>query len=64
MLMSINEPVLQYEHERGLTIKHWQNKRDVFMITTCIPDSKTLVLRCGVDTTVSTVFHTYNSKIN
>ena len=62
--MSINEPVLQYEHEMGLTIKHWQNKRDVFMITNCIPDSKTVVLRRGVHTTVPTVLHTYNRKIN
>ena len=42
------ETVAQYEHKMGLTITHWKDKRDVFMITTCIPDSATAVWRCGL----------------
>ena len=47
----------------GLAITHWKDKRDVFMMTTCIPDSKTVVQRRGVETTVPTLIHTYNNMM-
>ena len=58
-----DETVVQYEHGLGLAITHWKDKRDVFMITTCIPDSKTVVQRRGVQTTLPTVIHTYNNMM-
>ena len=57
------ETVVQYEHKMGLAITHWKDKRDVFMITTCIPDSKSVVQRQGVKTTLPTVIHTYNNMM-
>ena len=57
------ETVVQYEHNMGLAITHWKDKSDIFMITTCIPDSKTVVQRCGVETTLPTVIHTHNNMI-
>ena len=36
---------VQYEHKMGLAVRYWNIKRDVFTITTCIPDSKTVVKR-------------------
>ena len=36
------ETAFQYEH-MGLTITYWKDKRDVFMITSCTSDSKTVV---------------------
>ena len=47
------ETAFQYEHKMGLAITYWKDK-DVFMITTCTPDSKTVVKRCG--------FYTHTSK--
>ena len=35
-----DETVVQYEHEMGLGITHSKDKRDIFTMTTCIPDSK------------------------
>ena len=46
-----------------LAITHWKDKRDVFMITIYIPDSKTVVQRCRVETTLTTVIHTYNNMM-
>ena len=57
------ETVVQYEHKMGLAITHWKDKRDVFMITSCIPDFKTVVQRRGVETTLSTAIHTYNNMM-
>ena len=57
------ETVVQYEHNMDLAITHWKDKSDVFMITTCIPDSKTVVQRCGVETTLPTVIHTHNNMM-
>ena len=47
----------------GLAITHWMDKRDVFMITIYIPDSKTVVQRCRVETTLTTIIHTYNNMM-
>ena len=55
------ETIVQYEHKMGLAITHWKDERDVFMITTCILDSKTIVQTRGVKTTLPTVIHTYNN---
>ena len=57
------ETVVQYEHKMGLAITHWKDKRDVFVITSCIPDFKTVVQRRGVETTLSTAIHTYNNMM-
>ena len=46
-----------------LAITHWKDKRDVFMITTCIPDSKTVVQKRRVETTLPTVIHTSNNMM-
>ena len=62
-ILKQGETVVQYEHEMGLAITHWKDKRDVFMMTTCIPDSKTVVQRRGVETTVPTLIHTYNNMM-
>ena len=58
-----SKTVVQYEHKMGLAIIHWKDKRDVFMITIYIPDSKTVVQRCRVETTLTTVIHTYNNMM-
>ena len=50
------ETVVQYEHKMDLAITHWKDKRDVFIIKTSIPYSKTVVQRRGVQTTLPTVF--------
>ena len=47
----------------GLAITHWKDKEDVFMMTTCIPDSKTILQKRGVETTVPTVVHTHNNMM-
>ena len=57
------ERIVQYEHSKGLAITHWKDKRDVFMMTTCIPDSETQVQRRGVEVTIPTVIHEYNSMM-
>ena len=41
------ETVVQCEHKLGLAITHWKDKKDVFMMTTSIPDSKTILERYG-----------------
>ena len=46
-----------------LAITHWKDKRDVFMITTCIPDSKTVVQKRRVEMTHPTVIHTSNNMM-
>ena len=57
------EAVVKYEHKMELAITHWKNKRDVFMITICIPDSKTVAQKRGVETTLPAVIHTYNNMM-
>ena len=59
-----DEIAVQYEHKMDLAIIHWKDKRDVFMITTCIPDSKAIVRRRGVEKTLPDVIHTYNNMID
>ena len=35
-----------YEHNLGLAVTHWKDKRDVFMLTSCTGDGKRVVKRC------------------
>ena len=57
------EAVVKYEHKMGLSITHYKDKKDVFMITICIPDSETVVQRRGVVTTLPAVIHTYHNMM-
>ena len=54
------ERTVMYEHTLGLAVTHWKDKRDVFMLTTCIADGETNLRRRGVETAVPNVVHTYN----
>ena len=57
------ETVAQYELEMGLAVTHWKDKRDFFLITTCIPDFKSVVQIRGVETALRNVIHTYDNMM-
>ncbi|XP_065658117.1 piggyBac transposable element-derived protein 4-like [Hydra vulgaris] len=58
-----NERCVAYEQGYQFMVMHWKDKRDVYMITTCIPDTLEIVLRKGARKEVPTVIHIYNSNM-
>jgi len=49
------ERIVWYKKNKGLEITHWKDKRDVFMMTTCIPDGESQVQTCGKEAEIPTV---------
>ncbi|XP_065651019.1 piggyBac transposable element-derived protein 4-like [Hydra vulgaris] len=58
-----NERCVAYEQGYQFMVMQWKDKRDVYMITTCIPDTLEIVLRKGARKEVPTVIHIYNSNM-
>ncbi|XP_065673943.1 piggyBac transposable element-derived protein 4-like [Hydra vulgaris] len=54
------ERVVEYENTLGISLLHWKDKRDVFMMSACIPDTEKIVVRRGIQAKIPTVIHEYN----
>ncbi|XP_065652095.1 piggyBac transposable element-derived protein 4-like [Hydra vulgaris] len=54
------ERVVEYENTLGISLLNWKDKRDVFMMSTCIPDTEKIVVRRGIQAKIPTVIHEYN----
>jgi len=61
--MEAGEKVTAYNLKYGGMCMQWKDKRDVRMLTPCIPDEDVIVKRRGKDKMVPLVINTYNNSI-
>ena len=52
-----------YNQNYGAMGVQWKDKRDVRMLTSCVPDEDVVVKRCGKDKVVPLVVNSYNDSM-
>ena len=61
--LTTGEKATPYNQNYGAMCMQWKDKRDVHMLTSCVPDEDVVIKRCGKDKVVPLVVNTYNDSM-
>ena len=59
-----DEQIVMYEHYLAFAVTHWKDKRDVFMLATCMREWESVARRRRKEAHIKNVFHSYNQLMD
>ena len=59
--LNIGERVVLYEKNTNLMCTHWEDKKDVYILSSCVQEGEIEVMRAGKPKQIPNVVHIYNN---